>query len=234
MARPKKSSSKNRSPKTPQLTANSAPKYQQESAVHPQTRSLQELKSRFFSPVRLAIAALLVVLAVYLVLNPSLLVVATVNNRPIWRWEFEKRVVSRFGSELTDELVNETLISDEASRRGVKVADTEVEARIKDIEKNLGGGSLTEALKAQGMTLADLKSQIRLQLMAEKLIADKVQVSDEEVAAFIEQNRAFLTATDEASLALEARNNLRQEKLGTEFRKLFDDLKNKAQIRRFF
>src|SRR3989344_4337355 len=142
---------------------------------------INELRQRFFSPERLLIGLFLAAVVVYLLLHPSLIIVATVNNQPIWRWDFEKRAISQVGQQLTGELINESLIINEARSRDIQVSEAEIDARIQEIEKGLGGTPLSEVLASQGMSPDELKRQLRLQAIAEKMIADKVQVTDEQV-----------------------------------------------------
>ncbi len=180
-----------------------------------------------------AIAAL-AILGFVLYQNRSLFVVALVDNKPIWRPAFEQRVLSQVGQKTLDEMINEQVIMNEAAKKGISVSAADVDAKISDIQKTLPKGTtLDSALSSQGMSLADLRRQLSLQLTIEKLLGNQIQVTDQEIAKFIEENKSFLTATDEASLKVEATQALQSQKRNTEFQKLFSSLQKNAKVTKF-
>jgi hypothetical protein len=114
------------------------------------------------------------------------------------------------------------------------VTDAELNQKVKEIEKSLNGQiSLADALSQQGMSMDEFRRQVSLQIMVEKLTADSVKVSDDDITKYIDQNKSLLTATDEASMRAEAKQNLIREKQSTAFQKIFDDLKKAAKIKNY-
>ncbi len=187
------------------------------------------LKSR-----RLVMGLVLVVLAAFLFLNKNLIIVGVVNNRPVWRWDLEKRLVGQYGAQSLDQLVSEVLISQAAGDKKISVSKAEVDAKIAEIEKTLQGKiSLSDALVQQGMTVEDFHRQVELQLILEKLTAGQVTVSDTEIADYIDKNKSALVATDEAGTKEEAKNVLLNDKQSTVLRQYFTDLRSKAKITKF-
>ncbi len=167
--------------------------------------------------------------------NKGLFIAGTVNNQPIWRFQLENKMLSRYGDQTMEELVNERLIGGEAAKRNIVISAAEVDTKIAEIEKTLDGKiSLTEALSQQGMTLAEFKEQVKLQLIVEKMTADVNEVSDEEIAAYLEQNKELLIATDEATLRANAKDTILRDKKNNAFRKIFDNLKGQAKVMKFF
>jgi foldase protein PrsA len=158
----------------------------------------------------------------------------TINNQPIWRWDLEKRLVARSGNQVFEEMVNESLLKSAATKKGITVTDAELNQKVKEIEKSLNGQiSLADALSQQGMSMDEFRRQVSLQIMVEKLTADSVKVSDDDITKYIDQNKSLLTATDEASMRAEAKQNLIREKQSTAFQKIFDDLKKAAKIKNY-
>lgn len=187
-----------------------------------------------FSPVKIAIAVVLIVIAVLLWRNKGIIIAGKVNNEPIWRWELERRMVARAGNQVFEEMVNESLLKAAASKKGIVVTDSELNQKVKEIEKSLNGQiSLADALAQQSMSMDEFRRQVGLQIIVEKLTADSVKVTDEEVATYVEQNKSLLTATDEAGLKEEAKQNLMRERQSTAFQKIFDDLKKSAKIQNY-
>jgi parvulin-like peptidyl-prolyl isomerase len=166
--------------------------------------------------------------------NKGLFVAATVNGQPLWRINLEQQLNSRYGEQTLDEMVGEMLIRQAAAQKKITVSKAEVDNKIAEIEKTLNGQiSLQDALAQQGDTLAGFRQRVELQLVLEKLTAGQVTVSDEEVNSYIENNKAILTATDEAGMREEARQALQSQKQNTVLRQFYTDLKNKAKVSKF-
>ncbi|MCL4390513.1 MAG: SurA N-terminal domain-containing protein [Patescibacteria group bacterium] len=186
---------------------------------------------KVFSPRNLIILALVILLAVFAWRNKSLLVVATVNGQPVWRWELESRMLSHYGDQTLQEITNENLIKQAAAKKGVTVSSSEIDAKVADIEKSLNGQiSINDALAQQGMTMTDFRNQVELQLMLEKLTADQITVTDAQVADYIASNAASLTSTDPASQAAQARQTLISQKQNAAFQSFFSQLQSQAKI----
>ncbi len=179
---------------------------------------------------------LLLVLAIIglLVLNKHWIVVALVNGKPIFRWELNSALVSRFGKQTLEGLISERLIADAAKQAGVTVSREEVQAKEDEIVSGLAGDvNLEDLLKLQGMTREDFDSQITLQLTVEKLLSKDVTINEEDITSYIATNRATLTATDEASLRQEARKAIIAQHVSEKIQPWFMELKDNAKILRF-
>lgn len=192
----------------------------------------EKIKSLLVDRRKLAFGLLgAVVLLAFVFVNKSLLVVALVNGRPITRFSFEQRVVSRYGQETVDELVNEELVRQEASKRKVAVASREVTDKISQIEMSLEGKvSLEDVLASQRVLPREFRRQVELQLLVEKILAGVVLVSDQETRDYVERNRETMKGTTAAELGEEARKVLLSQKRTEEFRKFFDELKKRAKV----
>lgn len=189
---------------------------------------------KLFSRKYLISAAIVLVLALLVWKNKGLFVAATVNGQPVPRWELESRLVSRYGSQTLDEVINETLIRQAGKKSGASVTSKEIDAKVVEIEKSLEGRiSLADALSQQGMTMAEFRGQVELQLILDKLSANSVVVTDQEVADYIASNSADLTSTDPASQAAEAKELILSQKKNAAYRQLFEDLKSKAVVTKF-
>ena len=108
-------------------------------------------------------------------------------------------------------------------------------AEIKKIEEQLKeqGKTLAEALSAQGMTEEDLRVQLATQKKLEKLLADKIQVTDEEIAQFIKDSKIVIPAGQEDSYKNQARDQIQQNKLNDAVGVFIDSLRSTAKIKYF-
>ncbi len=93
--------------------------------------------------------------------------------------------------------------------------------------------SLDQALQMQGMSRENLEEQMRLQLAIEEILAPKIQITDEELKQYIEENKDYFSATQEAQIKEEAQEGLRQQKLNQNFQSWLQELTEKAKINRW-
>jgi parvulin-like peptidyl-prolyl isomerase len=146
--------------------------------------------------------------------------IALVGDTPIPRAEFEslmKRAEANYKAQnrpfpkagtpeyqdlknrAVEYLVDRYRFRAEAAELEVEVTDQEVDAELEKIRKDAFAGDdtkLREALKQQGLTYEEAREEIRERLLRDKVykrVTDEVQVSDEEVRAFYDENKAQFT-----------------------------------------
>ena len=96
---------------------------------------------------------------------------------------------------LLREVIDRQIMLQRAEKLGLMAVDSEVEARLKEYRAPYDGDDAFEAnLKSRGMTLEDLKTELRRTLTIEKLfnkeITSRISVTDAELKAFYEENKA--------------------------------------------
>ena len=166
----------------------------------------------------------------------SWFIVATVNGQPITRLTYINELERQAGQQTMNTLVTKTLIFQQANERNVTVTDQEINEEIKTIEENLKeqGQRLDQVLTLQGMTRDQLIEQIRLQKLIEKMVSDRVKVSDEEVTEYITANAESLPQDQDAEALQEmARERLEQQKLNQEIQTWLENLQKEATINYF-
>jgi len=191
--------------------------------------------SKFTLPLnKIAVILAIIALLSLLYFKKSWFVVAWVNNQPITRFEFNRRLEQQYGKQVLESLINQKLIHQEAKKQKIKITDEQIQENIEKIEKSLSGQiSLDDALKAQGITREQLNSDMKLQLTIEKLVSQGIEISDEEIAEYFKENKELFAATEESKQKEEAINNLRQQKINEKFQGWIEDLHNTAKILRF-
>ncbi|MHB9019866.1 MAG: SurA N-terminal domain-containing protein [Minisyncoccota bacterium] len=180
------------------------------------------------------IGVVVVVLALLFVAK-GLFVAAMVNGSPISRFAVIHELEESSGKAALESLIIEKLINDEADKKGIEVTDEDVNAEVANAESQIKsqGGTLDEALKSQGMTLDILKKQIVIQKELEGLLADKIQVTDADIAKFITDNKVEIPKGEEATYNAQIAQQVRQQKLSTESQVLVESLKAANSIRYF-
>jgi parvulin-like peptidyl-prolyl isomerase len=163
----------------------------------------------------------------------GLVVAATVNGAPISRLSVMKELEKQSGKAALESLIRKKLIDDEVRGKNISVSKDEIDQEIKKIETQvaLQGGTLNDVLQQQGMTEGQLREQIEVQKKIEKLLGDKVSVSDAEVEAYIAKNKIEFPKDkqpEEAKAGL--REQLKQQKFQQEAQGWISDLTTKAKI----
>lgn len=193
------------------------------------------LKKAKLSPKALIIIGVLLLVTI-LVLSKDLFVAALVNGQPISRWQILKKSEEAQGGQILDSLVTDQLIKQEAQKQGIKINEDEVDQQIEEIKASIQeqGQDFDTLLSMQGMTLEDLKGRIRIQKMVEQLLGSEVEVADEEVDQYLEDNKEFLPEDmSEEEMKEQARQQLEQQKLSEKYQSWLDELKEKAKINYF-
>jgi foldase protein PrsA len=164
----------------------------------------------------------------------GMIVAATVNGKPIWRFEVVKQLERYYGANVLDNLITQRLMEKEAQQNGIVVTEEEIDSAIKELEANLGnsGTNLDEALKESNMTREDLRKDYKTNIMIEKLLTSRVSVSEEEVQNYIDENEdTFPEDTDLEQVKTLVRDQLVQEKMSAEYQNLLQEIKEKAEVK---
>jgi len=197
-----------------------------------------KIKTKQYFTVRVKtviLIAVIIALGVSAYIYKGLFIAATVNGSPISRLAVIQKLEKASGKNLLDSLITEKLVQKEADAKKIIVSNDEVNGEIKKIEDQIltQGSTLEAALSAQGMSTDDLKKQIIFQKKVEKLVADKINVTDEEVAQYINDNAISIPKEQEAAANDQIKNELRNQKLNKEAEALITALKSQAKIRYF-
>lgn len=180
------------------------------------------------------------VLAIGVMLFNRFGIVAWVDNKPVTRMEFYKDLETRYGKDTLDQLIVEKLIREEAATKGINVTEEEINAEITKYETEQGGKeALAQILVSQNISESEFKDLVEFQLLRQKLFENGVTVTDEEVDQYIEQNKDALvdpenpqTASQEAQLKSEIRDQLIQQKVAQNYSNWAMQNLNSDRVRR--
>lgn len=161
------------------------------------------------------------------------LVVATVNGKPIWRLTLLGELEKQAGQEVLDSLITKTLILQEAKKQKVTVSEDEINQEVKTIEEKIReqGQDLDNLLSLQGMSRVELREQIKIQKMVEKMVGGNIEVSDQEIDDYLAKNKDSLPQEASSEEIREgARQQIKQQKISEEIQTWISSLKEKATI----
>ncbi len=201
----------------------------------PQPVDTYSAPNKFKQP-KILITLIIVVLAVLAVLFRGLFIAALVNGQPITRLAVIQDLEKQGGKQTLSSLVNQSLILQEAKKKNITVSQKEVDDAAKQVEDSLKsqGQNLDTALAAQGMTKQDFLTQLKLRSLVEKLLADKVKVTDKEISDYITANKDTLpTDSTPDQIKKTVEEQLKQQKLGSASQAWLTDLQKNAKINYF-
>ena len=115
-----------------------------------------------------------------------------VNGDRITMDDVRERAFIYHGPYIAQDMVEETLLEQEARRRGMTVSDQEVEAKLKVLRDELGvrsEASLESYLRAYRVTREWLRAKARYSVLVEKFLAEQVYVSDKEIEQYYQLRR---------------------------------------------
>lgn len=197
------------------------------SSIPEQIRNFRPSRNQLITVAILALAGLLY-------LNKSWIVAATVNGQPISSLEVNRRLNSAYRETILAEIINETIVEQEAAKKGVMVSRAEVNNRLAEEEKAYGGHETFEAILAQqGIGYADYQRRTQLILTMERLYQKEVEPTEEELKNFMTENANLPEATDEAKFQALAETSVKQQKFTSIISEKFPELKKSADIKIF-
>src|SRR6202142_1564033 len=139
---------------------------------------------------------------------------ATVNGKDITQQEVEKYYRNRVNPEaaapsqeeslslklsILDELVNNEILIERANKMNLVASDAEVEDKFTESKSPYTEEEFQKKLKDTGLTVDDLKSDIRRQLSIQKLlnreVVAKISITDQDISDFYNKNRAQFNVT---------------------------------------
>src|SRR6201995_2927713 len=134
---------------------------------------------------------------------------AVVNGKNIQRDAVEKYFRTRVNAQgpapsqeealslklsILDELVNNEILLERATKLGLLASDAEVEDKFTESKSSFTEEDFARKLQTSGLSVDDLKSDLRRQLSVQKLlnreVVAKISITDQDVIDFYNKNRA--------------------------------------------
>ncbi len=201
---------------------------------HTTSENKEILKSKKPKPLVIAIGVAAALIIVALFFAKGLFVAATVNGSSISRLSVIKELEKQGGKQALEAIIDQKLIETELNKKGISASKEEVDVEIEKIRTQVAaqGGTLEMALAQQGLTEEKLREQITTQKKLEKLLADKVTVSEAEIDAYIKDSKAALPKSVKMEdVRMQVGAQLRQQKFQSEAQQWVSELTANAKIK---
>ena len=101
---------------------------------------------------------------------------------------------------IVEELISQDILLAKARAVGAEATDVEIENAFAERKRSMSDDAFQQQLSARGLTADDIRLGLRRELSAQKLIerevTAKIAITDDDIAAFYNQNRAQFNLTE--------------------------------------
>jgi hypothetical protein len=165
----------------------------------------------------------------------SIFVAATVNGSPITRYELVRQLEKENGRETLDNLVTKKLILQEARRNNVNISSAEIDEELQEIKNTVEeqGSTIEDALAFEGKTMQHLRDAILMDKTIEKIFGSGVEVTDEEVLAYFEENKEFFGEQDFEEVKDRLKENLFKQEVYNNYSVWLSQAREDAKVNYF-
>ena len=154
--------------------------------------------------------------------------VAKVDGEKILQAELDNALHEQYGTEVLETLIANKIVELEAKKQGVTVSEDSIQSEYEEIIESYGGEeALQEALEANGLTEESVRENIRMYQLTKNVIATGIDITDEEVAQYFDNNKESYGQQEEvvaSQILLEdettAKDVLKKLKAGEDFSEL--------------
>ncbi len=116
--------------------------------------------------------------------------VATIGSEKITKEELYEVLVQSTGQEALSAMIDDKVVALELKKEKVSVSDKEIDAELAVYIENAGGDeAFTAALEQNGMTEKKFKDNIVDYLSIRKIIAPRIDITDEQIKAYFDENK---------------------------------------------
>ena len=123
---------------------------------------------------------------------------AVVNGVRISNSSFYDRLEQNYGAATAETLIEEELIRQEATKQGYAVSEEDIDERVAELEEEFGGrDALNSELAAINLTREDLRRQLRIDLLAQRVLEPSLEYTQDDVREFFDQYKSLLYPGEE-------------------------------------
>ncbi|MDX8342520.1 peptidylprolyl isomerase [Rossellomorea sp. YZS02] len=148
-------------------------------------------------------------------------VVAKVGSESITKDDLYSTLVDQYGDGALDTLIAEKIVKLESEKKDLTVKDSEIDKELENIKGQYDSeDAFNEALASSGSNLDSVKENIKTYLLTEKLLKDRVSITDDQIKEYFDANKDSFAQQEqvEASHIL-----VDDEKTAEEVKKKLDD-----------
>ncbi|UKS26321.1 peptidyl-prolyl cis-trans isomerase [Paenibacillus sp. HWE-109] len=128
--------------------------------------------------------------------------VAKVNGVTISSSQLYDAMLATGGDQTLDSLITEELINQESQKSGIQVTDADIQAELTKVQSSYGSDTeFQQALTSYGMTLDDLKKNMKTQVLLKKILAPQVTITDDDIKKYYDANLESLKTPEQVQVS---------------------------------
>ncbi|MFI8684796.1 peptidylprolyl isomerase [Rossellomorea sp. NPDC077527] len=117
-------------------------------------------------------------------------VVAKVGSESISKEDLYATLVDQYGEGALDTLIAEKIVKLESEKKDIAVKESEIDKELENIKGQYDSEeAFNEALTSSGADLDSVKENIKTYLLTEKLLKDRVSITDDQIKEYFEANK---------------------------------------------
>ena len=131
-------------------------------------------------------------------------VIATVGGTTIHSAAWDSQMAKVVGPGTLTNMITQLLLTDAAKKDHVVATSSDIQAALASLEQQNGITSqaqLQQALAQSNLTLSELQSQLKLQVLAQKIAESQVKVTNAEITQYYTKNAKTLQVPAEVKLS---------------------------------
>jgi foldase protein PrsA len=115
---------------------------------------------------------------------------ASINGEKITKDELNTKLTEMYGADILESLIANKVIEMEAAKEKVKVTGNEIDDELTKLQESYGGEeAFAAALEQNQVSMDRIREDIKIYLLAEKMIGASIDVSEEEMKTYFEENK---------------------------------------------
>ncbi|MFS8651773.1 MAG: peptidylprolyl isomerase [Caldibacillus sp.] len=116
--------------------------------------------------------------------------VALVDGEKITKEELTDRLISLYGEKVLNQLIVNKMIEIDAEKQGIEVSEDELNEELDKYYSMYGGEeNFASFLEMSGFKLEDFKDDVKLSLLLDQILEERIEISDEEMKEYFEENK---------------------------------------------
>jgi foldase protein PrsA len=117
----------------------------------------------------------------------------SVNGEKITKSALDNRLENQFGKQTLQQMADTELVLQYGKQAGLNPSDADIQAQINQLEQRFPPGQLDTLLRQQGMTMDDLRTIEKVQLIIKQAVDKQIVVSDAQIADYYNKNKAMFS-----------------------------------------
>lgn len=99
-------------------------------------------------------------------------------------------MVKQYGQETFDYLTTQKIIELESKNQKITISDSDIEKELQKMMESYGGEeSFNQALQMSGITLDEIKENVKINVQLKKLLEPQISISEEEMKKYFDENK---------------------------------------------